>query len=167
AEDRFKRLGLSTGYAFLYASDGDTITAHKYRTEYGTSVTVDQHLPQLHERILRNPAGTFRYQWREGPKISALGSIRPGLGTPLNWYLGVGINESDIFAPVQELFWWFIAIPLAIAVSVLLLTVVLARNLSVSLTEFAQLARDAAQGRFSQLARARTDDEVGDLAQAF
>src|SRR5262249_17945106 len=96
AEDRFKRLGLSTGHAFRYGSDGDTITAHKYRTEYGTSVTVDQHLPQLHERILRNPAGTFRYQWREGPKISALGSIRPGLGTPLNWYLGVGINESDI-----------------------------------------------------------------------
>jgi HAMP domain-containing protein len=51
--------------------------------------------------------------------------------------------------------------------TVLVLTSVLARNMSVSLAEFAQLARDAAQGRFSQLARARTDDELGELAQAF
>src|SRR4030095_6962556 len=84
-----------------------------------------------------------------------------------NWYLGVGINESDIFAPIQELFAWFVVIPLGMAMSVLVVTTLLARKISVSLTEFSQLARDAAQGRFSQLARARTDDELGGLAQAF
>jgi HAMP domain-containing protein len=167
AEDRFKRLGLTTGYAFLYANDGDTITAHKYRDLYGTRATVDHNLWDLHSRVITNPIGTFRYKWREGWKIAALGSIHTDLGTPFNWYLGVGINESDIFAPVRDVFAWFVAIPIVTALSVLLLTFVLARKMSVSLTEFAQLARDAANGRFSQLARARTDDELGHLAQAF
>ena len=53
------------------------------------------------------------------------------------------------------------------AFSLVLLNLSIGRKLSVSLNEFAQLARDAARGRFSQLARARTDDELGDLAQAF
>jgi HAMP domain-containing protein len=167
AEDRFTRLGLTTGYAFLFANDGDTITAHKYRELYGTRATVDHNLYDLHERVIGNPTGTVRYEWREGWKISALGRVSSVLGSPFDWYLGVGINESDIFAPVRQLFAWFVAIPIGIAVSVLVLTSVLARNISVSLTEFAQLARDAAQGRFSQLARARTDDELGELAQAF
>jgi HAMP domain-containing protein len=166
-EGRFKRLGLTTGYAFLFANDGDTITAHKYRDLYGTRSTVDHHLFDLHERVIANPAGTYRYEWREGWKIAALGRVQPDLGTPFDWYLGVGINESDIFAPIQELFAWFVAIPIGMAMLVLVLTSVLSRNIGVSLTEFAQLAKDAAQGRFSQLARARTDDELGELAQAF
>jgi hypothetical protein len=167
AEDRFKRLGLMTGYAFLYANDGDTITAHKYRELYGTRATVDHDLWDLHQRVMGDPSGTFRYRWREGWKISALGSIHSTLGPAFNWYVGVGINDTDIFAPVHKVRAWFVAIPFAIAVSVLLLTSVLVRKMSVSLAEFAQLARDAARGRFSQLARARTDDELGDLAQAF
>jgi HAMP domain-containing protein len=167
AEDRFKNLGLMTGYAFLYANDGDTIIAHKYRELYRTRATVDHGLWDLHQRVVANPSGTFRYRWREGWKISALGSIHSMLGPAFNWYVGVGINDTDIFAPVQEVRAWFLGIPFAIAVSVLVVTSVLARKMSVSLAEFAQLARDAAQGRFSQLARARTDDELGDLAQAF
>lgn len=167
AEERFKRLGLNTGYAFLYANDADTITAHKYRELYGTYAVATHHLGAWHERVVSNPTGTFRYRWREGWKISAPGRVHSGLGAPFDWYLGVGINESDIFAPVEEIFAWFITIPLGVAISVLLITLFLARNISVSLTEFAQLARDAAQGRFSQLARARTDDELGHLAQAF
>ena len=166
AEERFKHLGLNTGYAFLYANDADLITAHKYREEYGTYAVATHRLDAWHERVIRNPTGTFRYKWR-GWKISAPGRVRPQLGAPFDWYLGVGINESDIFAPIEEIFAWFIAIPLGVAISVLLITLFLARNISVSLTEFAQLARDAAQGRFSQLARARTDDELGHLAQAF
>jgi HAMP domain-containing protein len=166
-EERFKALALPSGYAFLYANDGDTITAHKYRDVYGTRATIDHHLYALHDWILSNPTGTFRYHWREGWKISAPGRIHSEIGTPFDWYLGAGINESDIFAPVQKIFAWFVAIPVVIAASVLLITLFLGRNISVSLAEFAQLARDAARGRFSQLARARTDDELGQLAQAF
>src|SRR4030095_4468434 len=167
AEDRFRRLGLTTGYAFLYANDGDTITAHKYRELYGTRATVDHNLWELHERVVGNPVGTFRYRWREGWKIAALGRVQSDLARAFNWCVGVGSNDPDIFAPIQNLRAWFVAIPFAIAISVLLLTSVLARNMSVSLAEFAQLARDAARGRFSQLARARTDDRLGALAQAF
>src|SRR4030095_1241310 len=83
---------------------------------------VDHGLWDLHERVVGNPAGTFRYRWREGWKIAALGSVHSDLGQAFNWYLGVGINDPDIFAPIQKLRAWFVAIPLAIAVSVLLLT---------------------------------------------
>jgi HAMP domain-containing protein len=167
AEERFRGLDLPTGYAFLFANDANTVIAHKYKNLYGTRVVEDHNLPQLRERMLDDPTGTYPYEWVEGRKIAALGNIQSVLGPPFNWYLGVGINEPDIFRPVQEIFSWFLAIPLIIAVSVLGITTVLARKMSVSLTEFAQLARDAAQGRFSQLARARTDDELGELAQAF
>jgi HAMP domain-containing protein len=109
-----------------------------------------------------------RYKWREGWKIAALAKINLAeLGPEFEWRLGVGINESDIFAPIQHLLAWFIMIPSAVAFSMVLLNFFIGRKVSVSLNEFAQLARDAARGRFSQLARARTDDELGNLAQAF
>ena len=171
AEDRFTGLGLTTGYAFLFDSDADTVIAHKYRENprnlYGTRASVDHKLPDLQKRLLSNPAGTYRYEWQEGWKITALGNIRSVLSPSFDWYLGVGINDTDIFAPVRQLFAWFVAVSLGIALSVFVLTTVLARKISVSLAEFAQLARDASRGRFSQLARARTDDELGELAGAF
>jgi len=75
--------------------------------------------------------------------------------------------NRTIFAPIQHLLAWFIMISSAVAFSMVLLNLFIGRKVSVSLNEFAQLARDAARGRFSQLARARTDDELGNLAQAF
>ena len=167
-EKGFRRLDLSTGYAFLYPSDADTIIGHKYRDLYGTSASRDHHLTELHERAANNPTGTVRYKWREGWKIAALAKINLAeLGPEFEWRLGVGINESDIFAPIQHLLAWFIMISSAVAFSMVLLNLFIGRKVSVSLNEFAQLARDAARGRFSQLARARTDDELGNLAQAF
>ncbi len=168
AQEGFRRLGLTTGYAFLGNSNADTTIGSKYRDLYGVNWIKDLNLPELHKRAKRNPTGTVRYKWREGWKIVALAEIDPAeLKSQFDWRLGVGINESDIFAPIQRLLSWFLIISLAVALSVVLLNLFVGRSLSVSLNEFAQLARDAARGRFSQLARARSDDEVGNLAQAF
>jgi HAMP domain-containing protein len=168
AQGRFRDIGLSTGYAFLVASDALTTIGHKYRELYGTDMLRDHHEPELYQRLRNNPTGTFRYQWREGWKIVAMEKLRPEiLGPEFGWYLGVGINESDIFRPIEKLLTLFLVVSVVVALAMMLVTRMVGGRISVSLHEFAQLARDATRGRFSQLAPARTDDEIGELARAF
>ena len=38
-----------SGYAFLFDADADTVIGHKSRKLYGTSVSQDHNLPELHE----------------------------------------------------------------------------------------------------------------------
>jgi hypothetical protein len=166
-ETRFIDLGLSTGYAFLTRNDADTLIGHKYREEYGNR-TRDYQLNELHERFKTNPTGTINYHWREGDKTVALAAINPSmLQEQVNWRLGVGINDTDIFAPIGKLKLWFFLISLMISVLAGVLSLLFGRAVSVSLQEFTQLARDASRGSFVKMAKTRSHDELGNLAQAF
>ncbi len=168
AATRFDYLGLTTGYAFLFANDADTIIGHKYRNEYGNSITGKYQLYGLHEKAKTDPSGTYPYEWIEGRKIAALARVNPPeLQSQIDWRLGVGINNDDIFAPVEKLKMWFYLISLMIAVSVAGISILFGRAVSVSLQEFTQLARDASRGRFIISAKARSHDELGNLAEAF
>lgn len=168
AQEDLNKLDLSSGYAFLLDTDSDTTIGHKYRDQYGKSVSKDSHLPKVRDRARDKPEGIIPYSWREGPKLVALTKIDAvELGAPFAWRLGVGVNVADIYAPVNAVFQWFLIISLGVAFVVAMLSLYAGRQLSVSINEFAQLARDASRGRFSHLVRPHTDDELGDLAQAF
>ncbi len=169
AQARFEELGIPTGYAFLFESDADTIIGHKYRREqYGTRITADHGLYGLHEKAKYDPSGIYTYRWIEGWKIAALQIVKPSmLPGQVDWRLGVGINDDDIFAPIQNLKLWFFLISLMIAVLAAGISFLFGRAVSVSLQEFTQLARDASRGSFAKMAKERTHDELGNLAQAF
>lgn len=168
AQAGMNKLDLHSGYAFLLDSDADTTIGHKYRDLYGKSTSRDHKLPQLRDRARDKPEGMFQYEWREGPKLVALEKIDvPELGPSFAWRLGVGVNDAEIFAPVYSIMYRFLIISLAVALFAAILSVLAGQRLTVSLNEFAQLARDAAQGHVSRLVRSHSDDELGDLAKAF
>ncbi len=169
AQTRFEDLGIPTGYAFLLDKDADKIIGHKYRVQYGTRITVDHDgLDGLHEKAKNNPRGIIPYEWIEGGKIAWLEIVDPQeLQSQVDWRLGVGINDEDIYAPVDKLKRWFYLISLIVAIMVAGISVLFGRAVSVSLREFTQLARDASRGRFIRAVKTRSYDELGDLAQAF
>lgn len=54
-------LDLHSGYAFLLDGDSDTTIGHKYRDQYGISVSRNSNLPQLRNRARDNPKGIIPY----------------------------------------------------------------------------------------------------------
>ena len=167
-QKRFERLGLSTGYAFLTGNDKDALIGHRLREEYGKTATRDYGLFELHEKFKKDPNGTIKYTYKGNEKTVALAVVNPEpLRSQIAWGLGVGINNEEIFAPIQKLKLWFFVISLMIAVLAGAISLLFGRAVSLSLREFTQLARDASRGRFVKLAKARSYDELGGLAQAF
>ena len=167
-QERFERLGLSTGYAFLTGNDKDALIGHRLREEYGKTATRDYGLFELHEKFQKAPNGTITYTYKGNEKTVALAVVNPEpLRSQIAWGLGVGINNEEIFAPIQKLKLWFFVISLMIAVLAGAISLLFGRAVSLSLREFTQLARDASRGRFVKLAKARSYDELGGLAQAF
>jgi HAMP domain-containing protein len=170
AETFFSQMDLDSGYAYLFDNDADTIIGHKYKDHsvYGTSLTKDQDLPDLYHDAVNRLEGIQRYEWTYGPKVAYLTFIQPErLNSQIVWTLGVGIDDKDIYEPVQTLKKWFFLIPLIVAAIVAFISFIFGRRISMSLQQFAQLARDASRGRFVPTAAAGGRDELGNLARAF
>lgn len=166
-QDRFEDLRINNGYAFLAANDKDTLIGHKNRSEYGKTARGYGLFP-LYDRFVNDPDGTIRYEYLGNEKTVGIAAVKPQqLETQIDWRLGVGINDDDIFAPIQSLKLWFFMISLIIAAVAGAISVLFGRAVSVSLQEFTQLARDASKGSFVKMAKQRTHDELGNLAQAF
>ncbi len=181
---------LRSGYAFLFAQDSDTIIAHKYRrnrdyptqlqsdeapfpSNYGTSLTRDHHLDGLSRavrRLLDDPPATrlashFDYEYPEGvAKISGLAAVDHD---HFEWVCGVGINDEDIFAPVQELKNVLILAALLSSALIVILTFSVARQITIPLKKLTMGASVIAGGDLSQRVEVSARDETGELAKTF
>ncbi|MEJ2109632.1 MAG: ATP-binding protein [Acidobacteriota bacterium] len=165
---RFREQELDTGYAFLTGNDSDTLIGHKDRTIYGDKAVSDYHLDGLYEKFEDHYEGIYNYNWLEGDKTVALAPVNTEiLGTQIDWKLGVGINDKQIFSPIKDLKLYFFLISLATAVVVGAISLLFGKRVSMSLQEFTRLARDASRGSFVKMAKTRSHDELGNLAQAF
>jgi len=166
-EKRFAKLDLKTGYAFLTGIDRDTLIGHKHREEYGQTASGYQIL-DLYKAFQNRDYGIISYTYKGNKKTVALEGVSPPeLSPQIDWVLGVGINDDEIFYPIQKLKLRFSLISLMIAVLVGAISLLFGRAISVSLGEFTQLARDASRGSFVKMAKTRSHDELGNLAQAF
>lgn len=166
-QKRFEDLDINNGYAFLAANDHDTLIGHKNREEYDKTAT-GYRLYQVLDMFENDPDGTTSYEYLGNEKTIGGAAVNPQqLKTEIDWRLGVGINNEDIFRPIQMLKFWFFLISLTIAAMAGAISVLFGRAVSVSLKEFTQLARDASKGSFVKMVKQRTHDELGNLAQAF
>ena len=172
---------LSTGYAFMYARDADTIIAHKYRENrigieplrsyplsgqnlYGTKLVETHRLLDLHEAILQQRR-SFAYEFPAGnKKISGLAPIDD---TAFGWIVGVGIDETDIFRPIKNMSWWLVGATFLLASAAIFFTFLVAQGITVPLRNLIQTARIIAQGNLSQRVLIRSSDEVGALGATF
>jgi hypothetical protein len=177
AEAHLKEVGLPTGYAFVFDSGADRIIAHKLRDPMNPranllnqSVTKDVQLPQLVQAATEATGRAFEYDYPPGNRKFA---VFRHVETPtrlstsaFDWRLGIGVDYSDIFAPLARLRNAVILATLAITGAVALVGVWLGRSLSLSVKEFSHLATEAAAGRFDLVSRAASHDEISELSAA-
>ncbi|MFQ5929343.1 MAG: ATP-binding protein [Acidobacteriota bacterium] len=180
-EEDFEQRSLSSGYAFLFGSDRNTIIGHKYRRNrnydrfvvddvavardnYGLLLDEDLQLNDLQEALLEG-ATHFRYQYPAGTaKISGLAPINHEF---FEWMCGVGINDEDIFAPVQDLLRKLIWAASLSAIAVVVLTFSVARQITIPLNKLTVGARVIAGGDLTQRVEVSSQDEIGELAKTF
>ena len=172
--DKFKtyatNLGLQTGYAFLVNSKTDRVIGHEMRDPakdnlYGTHLIEDHHLEGLAERLRQPSTGTFRYEFRNTLKFAAVRQITPPgeFAHMLSWGLGVGVNEPEVQQAGNRITSIYLLVAIAGTLTVLVATVLVGKQLSVSVQELTRVVREAAggAGRTSS-----TDDEIIGLQDA-
>ena len=185
-EEELENRSLRSGYAFLFARDSDTIIAHAYRenraysndsdpapptlNNYGTTLVADLGLGGLSEavkavRFTSERSSNFSYEYPAGvEKISGLAAVD---FTFFNWVCGVGINNEDIFAPVQDLKNVLVAATVLFSLLILVLTFSVAGQISNPLRRLTAGARVIAGGDLSQRVEVSGQDEIGELAVTF
>ena len=121
-EEDLEKRSLPSGYAFMWGRDVNTVIGHKYRSNrsysnredvsdrqnYGSRLIEDHKLYELQEAVAGG-ATNYSYEYPKGtPKISGMARVNHEF---FRWICGVGIDEEDIFAPVQDLkniLLWFV-----------------------------------------------------------
>jgi len=180
-EEDLEARALGSGYAFLFEADQNTIIGHKYRRNrnyrvleadeyavavdnYGTRLIEDHGIEGLREAI-QNGSDYFEYEYPPGStKISGLSVLDHEF---FEWVCGVGINDTDIFAPVQELKTSLIWATSLSALLVTLLTYYAARGITVPLKKLTLGAKVISGGDFSQRVEVKGRDEIAELASTF
>jgi len=178
-EADLSKLDLSTGYAFMTASDADTIIAHKLRKNrivpdaggglsersyYNTRLVENHQLQQLHRAIL-NQERDFIYTLPDGHgKIAGLARIED---TSLNWIVGVEVDASDVIRPIRILTYWLFGASLGLALLVVFFTYLIAKGITIPLKNLIHSATTISQGNFNQRVPVQSADEVGVLATSF
>ncbi len=168
-EPRMHAAGFPSGYAFMFARDGNRIIAHKFRDPaqrnlYGTRLIEDVQLPSL-AQAARLGERSHRYEFPAGAaKVSGLARVDDA---DFGWIVGLGINDSDVVAPVWGLGWRLAGVGLLVLILALIASRVLSRRMTQGLLELRDGAMRIAEGRFSERVPARSRDEIGELAQAF
>ena len=194
AESLLKRANLTSGYAFLLGPDGDTVLAHKNQAWIGLRVSTAFDLPALQNVAVSVKDGDTRIMYyilhplrsdkfrsavanpqdiAFGHKFAALVAIKPpsnpefDFGDDFNWKLAVGVNYLDAVALAMQMRPWFFLTPMALAFCVLAVILYLSRWMKMSLLEFAQLARDTAEGKGGPLKVPVREDQLDQVKDAF
>ncbi len=178
-EADLSNLGLSTGYAFMIASDANTIIGHRYRSnrrmgEYMQSVQggnyydsrlVENHMMEnLHKAILNQDTHSVYDLPDGGRRIAGLAPIED---ISLGWIVGVEIDESDIYRPIRSLIYWLLVAILILASLVLIFTYIISRGITVPLNNLTRSAATISEGNFNERVPIQSSDEVGLLASSF
>ncbi|MBI1747934.1 MAG: HAMP domain-containing protein [Acidobacteria bacterium] len=184
-EADMETFNLPSGYAFLIKNDRDTTIGHKYRKnreyhpidrrsqpdiasmdQYGTKISERPNVARLYQAVGNTTGQRSSSCSYESPpgnqKISGLAKISDYYG----WICGVGVNDEDIFAPVNELRYLFILVALICSVIVAILTSFISSGIVLRLKRLTSTAEILARGDLSQRAEVTFQDEIGILGSA-
>ncbi len=178
-ERDLSRLQFPSGYAFLFQRDANTVIGHKYRRNralpdfnnklsslnyYATRLVEDHRLQGMQDAIRRGDRW-FRYEFPASQqKICGLAKVG---NNAFSWICGVGIEDEDIFRPLQLLKWAAILTTIALAAIVAALTYLLTEGITVPLRHLTDTAQEMTQGHLDQRVEISSGDEIGLLGRAF
>lgn len=160
-------------YAWIWGADADTILAHPLESAFLTRVSGPViNLPGLVEDARAGsrgvPALYREYSFNGIAKNAAFQGCRDVSQGGLGWYVGVGIDNSDIFATTRSLDEVLYKGTAVVLLVVVLWTLVIARRTTgpiLALQRHTQ--RLAREGEDVEPLQIHSRDELGELAQAF
>ncbi|QDU66903.1 ATP-binding protein [Engelhardtia mirabilis] len=154
-------------YGWIWASDGDTILAHKERDLYGVKVS-SMGLGQMRDDALSADSGLYREYTFEGVEKNAAfchtdGPEAGGFG----WIVGVGIDNADIYAATSSLRDELFRGTVFLLLAAVLLVMFVARRMTAPILALEAHTRRVAGGDLDARIDIASADEVGRLAAAF
>ena len=152
-----------SGYTFLFGADRDTIIAHKFRTNYGTSLVDDHKLSKLKETMDNavDGHGVCEYTYR-APKISGVALV-----PRTSWWIGFGIDKEDLFADVEDLRNWLIISSCLLSGIIVILIAFVARRVTRPIVSLIEQTNEIARGNLSARVEIMSTDEIAVLGDSF
>ncbi|TAJ12542.1 MAG: HAMP domain-containing protein, partial [Planctomycetota bacterium] len=143
------------------------IVAHKRPELYGKKIAGDEiRLPQLVQDVYAADLALHTpYTFQDQRRSAAFQHCGGAAGLP--WVVGVGIDDSDIYAQSNRLRSLLVNSTLIVLLLVVLWTLVIARRTVRPILELKEHTARVARGDLDARAPVRTRDEVGELAEAF
>lgn len=156
-------------YAWVWASDAETILAHEDRSLYGTRVSeppVD--LPDLVEAANRSNWDMYPdYEFRGERKRAAFKHTSSVDENGFGWVVGVGVDFPDIFGPIHEITGTIAQASGVVLLIAVLVTIIVARRTTRPVQELEAFTRRVATGDLDAQVPVHGNDELGDLARSF
>jgi signal transduction histidine kinase len=160
-------------YAWIWSSDADTILAHQDRSLYGEKVDGPRvNLPQMVADARSNRSGLYReYDFRGQRKNAAFqhcnGPNQGPLDSGFGWVVGVGIDNSDIYAMVGELKRLLYTSTALVSLLVILWIMLVARRTTNPILALQKHMRKVSNGNLEPHTHVGTGDEISDLTDDF
>ncbi len=156
-------------YAWLWKSDCDTILAHPSKELYMQAVSRPPiELPQLVEAAKSSEHGLYpMYEFRGVGKSAAYKHCRSVAEGGFGWVVGVGMDNQDITATLDELQSVLLKATIVVVLLVVLGTAIVARRTTAPILRLQQATRRVAAGDLTARSGVTSADELGDLGRAF
>jgi signal transduction histidine kinase len=158
-----------SSYAWLWMSDADTIIGHKDADLYTKKVSEPPiELPGMVAAAREKDWGMYpSYTFRGLAKTAAFKHCAGPEAGGFGWVLGVGVDDRDIYAMVNELHRLLVAATLLALGVVIVGTVIVARRTTRPILLLREQTERIAAGDLDARVDVRSKDELGDLAQSF
>ncbi len=160
-------------YAWIWADNANLILAHKDRTLYGETITGSRvNLPQMVDDALSGPHGLYQeYSFRGIHKNAAYYHCRGPEAGDLNggfgWIVGVGIDNTDIYAMSGQLRRLLYKSSAVVTLLVILWIMAVARRTTRPILALQRHMKNVSHGNLERKIHLDTGDEISDLAEAF
>ncbi|MFT7664996.1 MAG: signal transduction histidine kinase, partial [Planctomycetota bacterium] len=159
-------------YAWIWGADADTILAHQDPGLIGVRVSGERiGLTTMVEDArsgVPGQAGLFReYEFNGVHKNAAFKQCALPADGGFGWYVGVGINNDDIYAATTELSEVLYKGTAVVLLAGVLWMMIIARRTTVPIRELQLHTQRVADGDLDARIQIDSADELGDLADAF
>ncbi|TDJ66048.1 MAG: HAMP domain-containing protein [Planctomycetota bacterium] len=158
-----------SSYAWIWKSDADTILAHPSRELYGMKVSEEPlNLPQMVARARSAAWGMYPdYEFQGVGKRAAFKWCKRPAEGGFGWVVGIGIDQPDIEAPLDELARLFFTSSAFVLTLAILWTFYIARRTTRPIRALEEHTRRIAEGDLDARIEVRSKDELGQLATSF
>lgn len=166
-----KKMVGKTGYIYCMDSKG-TFTVHPTSEGKNFFDAVDQDGRRFIREMCEKKRGWIRYSWKNpGESAPRMKIARYEYFEPWDWIVAVGSYEDEFYQEAEAIKWRILASMLLLVIMVSFVAVILvalaARRMTDPIHQMIGVIRRIKRGKLDERIDIDTEDELGELAQAF